>query len=89
MKNQLFCNIAIVVILGLFNCFISRGVQIFPFDDLVNDDFNPFNAMLNMDNMAKEMMSIFFLNKYQLMNQINIKVLLSFLANAILLKMYL
>jgi len=60
MKNIKLCNIAIVVIFTLFNRLYMRGIQIFPFEDMDNDELNPLNAFFNIDSMANNIMS-----KYQ------------------------
>jgi len=66
MKRKLISNFAIVLLLTFLKCLLSRGgIQIFPFDEVENDDFNPFNAFLNFDRMAKDIMSTYNNNYFK------------------------
>lgn len=65
MKSYLRCNFAIILLLTILKCLLSRGgLHIIPLEEIDNEEFNPFNAFLNFDRMAKEMMSK--LKKYKI-----------------------
>lgn len=64
MKSNLRWNFAIILLFAFLDCLLSRGgIQQLPFEEIQNDEFNPFNAFLNFDRMAKDIMSNLLLNK--------------------------
>lgn len=72
MKSKLRCNFAIILLLTLINCFLSRArLQVFPMEEIENDDFNPFNAFLNFDRMAKDIMGILLFLTFNIENKLN------------------
>ena len=57
MKSNKQCNFAIILLLTILNCFLSRGgLHMVPMEEIENEDFNPFNPFLNFDKIANEMM---------------------------------